>query len=116
MSQQRVFKVGDHLQPNEGEPIRSVVHATVDAAVVAWTVKPGQRISAHVHPHGQDTWTILAGEGAYQVDAAGSTVPIAAGDVVIAAAGSVHGVCNTGAEPLVFVSVVSPAESGYALV
>ena len=116
MTPQRVFHVSDHLQPNEGEPIRSVVHATPDAAVVAWTVQPGQRISAHVHPHGQDTWTILAGEGAYQVDAAGSTVRIAAGDVVVAPTGSVHGVRNTGAVPLVFVSVVSPAESGYALV
>ncbi len=45
MSTQRVFKVADHLQANDGEPIRSVVHATDDAAIVAWTIKPGQRIS-----------------------------------------------------------------------
>ncbi len=48
----RVFRIADHLQPNDGEPIRSVVHATQDAAIVAWTVKPGQRISPHVHPNG----------------------------------------------------------------
>ena len=113
MSEQRVFKVADHLQPNDGEPIRSVVHATDDAAIVAWTVKPGQGITSHVHPSGQDTWTILAREGEYQLDAAGQTVRITAGDVVVAPTGAVHGVLNTGAHALVFVSVVSPASSGY---
>ena len=113
MSTQRVFKISDHLQANDGEPIRSVVHSTDDAAIVAWTVKPGQRVSPHVHPSGQDTWTILTGEGNYQVDAAGQTVRIAAGDVVVAPAGAVHGVLNTGGLALVFVSVVSPALSGF---
>jgi len=89
------------------------VHATNDAAIVAWTVKPGQCISPHLHPSGQDTWTILAGEGDYQIDAAGQTVRIAAGDVVVAPVGAVHGVLNTGAQALVFVSVVSPALSGF---
>ena len=113
MSTQRVFKVADHLQPNEGEPIRSVVHATDDAAIVTWTVKPDQRISPHIHPSGQDTWIVLAGEGDYRLDAAGQVVRIAAGDVVVAPTGAVHGVLNTGAQALVFVSVVSPALSGY---
>lgn len=113
MSSARVFKVTDHLQPNDGEPIRSVVHATDDAAVVAWTVKPGQRIGAHVHPSGQDTWTILSGEGEYRLDAEGTTLCIAAGDVVVAPTGAVHGVLCKGTEPLVFVSVVSPALSGF---
>ncbi len=92
MSGPRVFRVADHLRPADGEPIRSVVHETADASVVAWIVKPGQRIIAHVHPHGQDTWTIVAGQGAHQTDASGATVPIAAGDIVIASAGEVHGV------------------------
>ena len=116
MSHDRVFQVARHLQPNDGEPIRSVVHETTDAAIVAWTVKPGQRISPHVHPSGQDTWTVIAGEGQYQVEASGRTVRIAAGDVAIAPAGAVHGVLNTGSLPLVFVSVVSPAISGFELV
>lgn len=115
MSSQRVFHVRDHLQPNVGEPIRSVVHATDDAAVVAWTVQPGQRISPHLHPSGQDTWTVLEGEGDYQLDAAGTTVRIRAGDVVVAPTGAVHGVRCTGTLPLVILSVVSPALSGYEL-
>jgi quercetin dioxygenase-like cupin family protein len=117
MPSERIFKVANHLQPNdEGEPIRSVVTTTADATIVAWTVKPGQRIYAHVHPEGQDTWTILEGEGEYQIDASGKSMRIGVGDVAVATRGAVHGVLNTGSRPLVFVSVVSPSLAGYALV
>jgi quercetin dioxygenase-like cupin family protein len=109
----RIFQVTDHLQPSEGEPIRSVVHETHDAVVVAWTVKPGQRISPHVHPKGQDTWTVISGVGDYQVDASGQTLSIKAGDVAIAPIGAVHGLVNTGSQDFVFVSVVSPGLAGY---
>lgn len=109
----RVFQVADHLQPNDGEPIRSVVHETDHVAFVAWTVKPGQGISPHVHPCGQDTWTVIAGVGEYQVDASGSTLRIAAGDIAVAPVGAVHGVLNNGSQDQIFVSVVSPARSGF---
>lgn len=112
----RVFRITDHLQPADGEPIRSVVTETAMAVVVAWTVKPGQKISTHVHPAGQDTWTILSGCGDYVLDASGSARAIGPGDVAVAPAGSPHGVVNTGDAPLVFVSVVCPVEAGYMLV
>ena len=38
------------------------------------------------------------------------------GDVVVAPIGSVHGVFNDGDEPLIFISVVSPATAGYELI
>jgi quercetin dioxygenase-like cupin family protein len=110
---QRVFEIARHLQPTEGEPLRSVVTETVDAAVVAWHVAPGQRISPHRHPHGQDTWTVLSGRGLYQLDADGRTTFVRAGDVVVAPTGAVHGVLNDGEVDLVILSVVSPAASGY---
>ena len=81
--------------------------------VIAWTVKPGQRITPHVHPDGTDTWTIVAGQGDYIADLTGATRPVKAGDVVVARAGEVHGVHNSGAVPLVFISVVASVEAGY---
>ena len=109
----RVFKLSLFLQPSVGEPIRSVVAQTADATAVAWVVQPGQRIAPHMHPDGQDTWMVMSGHGDYQLDVKGRTVSVAAGDVVIAATGEVHGVLCTSTEPLVFVSVVCPAEAGY---
>jgi quercetin dioxygenase-like cupin family protein len=92
-----------------------VVVQTPDAVVVAWLVLPGQRIAAHVHPQGQDTWTVLSGSGRYQTSAEGESRSIGPGDVAVAYTGCVHGVHNTGGEALRFISVVSPAEAGYEL-
>jgi len=116
MSPERLFKVTEFLQAADGEPIRSVITESADAVVVAWYVKPGQRISAHVHPAGQDTWTILSGCGEYSVSANGESIAIAKGDVLVARRRDVHDVMNTGQEPLIFVSVVSPAAAGFDLV
>jgi quercetin dioxygenase-like cupin family protein len=116
MNATRIFNSSEFFQPTTGEPIRSVVTESQDAVVVAWYINPGQEISAHVHPDGQDTWTILAGKGLYFLDQAGATKQIVAGDIVIAHPECVHGVFNNGDEPLVFISVVSPADAGYQLV
>jgi quercetin dioxygenase-like cupin family protein len=112
----RIFSSAKFFQPNTGEPIRSVVTESADAVVVAWYLQPGQEIAAHIHPQGQDTWTILSGRGTYYLDRDGTTKSIEAGDVVIAPKGAVHGVVNCHDESLVFISVVSPATAGYELV
>jgi quercetin dioxygenase-like cupin family protein len=115
MSTTRIFDSSKFFQPTDGEAIRSVVTESKDAVIVAWYIKPGQEIPAHIHPHGQDTWTILSGSGEYYLDKAGSRKSIVAGDVVVAHTGCVHGVFNNGNEPLIFISVVSPANAGYEL-
>lgn len=113
MSPTRIFNSSKFFQPTDEEPIRSVITESKDAVVVAWYIKPGQEVSPHIHPNGQDTWTILAGGGKYYLDGTGTMRAIAAGDVVIAPSGCVHGVFNDGDEPLVFISVVSPGDAGY---
>jgi quercetin dioxygenase-like cupin family protein len=113
MSHHRVFAAADHMQVAKGEPIRSVIVESSYCVIVAWHVEPGQVIAAHVHPAGDDAWTILSGTGDYQVDASGGTVPICPGDVVLARSGQVHGVRCTSDVPLRFVSVVSPLQAGY---
>jgi quercetin dioxygenase-like cupin family protein len=117
MAVTRIFQSAEFFQPNpEGEPIRSVVTESQDAVVVAWFLQPGQVIAPHVHPQGQDTWTILTGKGDYTIESSGTTQAIVSGDVVVAPIGAVHGVKNTGTEPLSFISVVTPADAGYELV
>lgn len=113
MSNQRVFKSSAYMQVSDGEPIRSVVIESAHSVIVAWHVEPGQTIAPHTHPDGQDTWTILSGQGQYQVDELGNTVAVVPGDVVVANKGQVHGVLCTSSEPLRFISVVAPLEAGY---
>ncbi|MEB3295573.1 MAG: cupin domain-containing protein [Synechococcales bacterium] len=112
----RIFNSADFFQPTDEEPIRSVIAESKEATVVAWYIKPGQEIYSHIHPHGQDTWTVLRGKGEYYLDKAGTKKSIVAGDVVIAHTGCLHGVFNNGDEALIFISVVSPSDAGYQLV
>lgn len=63
-----------------------------------------------------DRWKISTARSIPALEANGASRTIGPGDVVVAPTGSVHGVVNTGTEPLVFISVVSPAEAGYELV
>ncbi|WP_272975618.1 cupin domain-containing protein [Alcanivorax jadensis] len=115
MSLNRIFDSYKYFEPSDGEPIRSVVASSTDAVIVAWHVKPGQSIKPHRHPAGQDTWTILSGEGDYVIDEQGNEFKIKAGDIVIAHTNQVHGLHNRSAQPIYFVSVVAPSEAGYEL-
>lgn len=115
MSDFRVFRSQDYFQLSDNEPIRSVINSSPDANIVVWYIKPGQSIAPHRHPYGQDTWTILSGEGDYVRDEAGTEIKVRAGDVVVAFTNQVHGLHNRSAEPLYFISVVSPSDAGYEL-
>jgi quercetin dioxygenase-like cupin family protein len=112
----RIFNSADFFQPSENEPIRSIVTESKDAVVVAWCIQLGQIIPRHIHPQGQDTWTILAGKGCYYLDNNEATKLIKKGDVVVAHAGEVHGAYNEELEPLIFISVVSPAHAGFEII
>jgi quercetin dioxygenase-like cupin family protein len=116
MTENRIFHSAKFFQPSDGDPIRSVITESPESTIVAWYIQPQQSIPAHIHPQGQDTWTILSGQGEYYLDRAGTTKKIVTGDVVIAPTGSVHGVFNNSNEPLIFISVVSPANAGYELI
>lgn len=113
MQQQRVFDAADYFQAGSSEPPRIVINESSNAAVVCWHVEPGQRIERHLHPTGQDTWVILSGQGEYYCDRSATSLPLNPGVVAIAPAGAIHGALNTGTTPLRFVSVVSPALSGF---
>lgn len=116
MSNARAFSTSDFFIPSDNEPLRTVVKETDMAVIVAWLVLPGQQIRPHIHPQGQDTWTILSGSGEYITDLDGTLQKVSAGDVVVAYTNDVHGVINNGSEPLRFISVVAPANAGYELI
>ncbi|MGF1604657.1 MAG: cupin domain-containing protein [Thermosynechococcaceae cyanobacterium] len=115
MSSPRVFPSSAFLMPTDDEPIRSVVTESAHAVVVAWYIQAGQQVLPHIHPQGQDTWTILQGQGQYYLDPSGTQQPIVAGDIVVAPMGCTHGVLNDDDQPLIFISVVTPADAGYQL-
>lgn len=112
----RIFHNSGFFKSADKAPVRSLITKSSEAVVVAWQVEPGQSIPTHIHPNGQDTWTVFSGQGEYYLDDVGTTQPIAAGDVVIAQSGQIHGVFNNGDEPLTFISIVTPANAGHQAV
>lgn len=108
----KIFSVKDFTCPSDGEPIRSVVTATEESAVVVWYVRAGQEIAAHIHPRGQDTWTVISGAAEY-FQGGGIVTMLKAGEIAIARPGQIHGAMNSGSEPFIFVSVVAPGNAGY---
>lgn len=113
MPQERLFDTLPAFQAGPEEPPRVVLTESPDAAVVCWHLEPGQRLARHVHPDGQDTWLVVAGEGLYFSDLDSPGRPLRAGMVAVAPRGAVHGARNTGAGPMRIVSVVAPALSGF---
>ena len=110
----RIFSVEEFIRPSEGQPIRSVVLETEESVIVVWHVRPGQEIAAHVHPNGQDTWTVISGAAVYYMGD-GVVTHLKAGEIAVAKHGQVHGAINSGSEPFVFVSVVASGNAGFAL-
>lgn len=67
----------------------------LDYAVLA----PGTSIGDHRHPaHEEEYYLVLAGTGVMRLEA--DTFEVAAGDLVRNPAGGLHGLTNTGREPL----------------
>lgn len=79
---------------------------TEHGSIAVWGVRPGQEVTPHSHPDGQDTWVMLQGELTYYLGS-GERRTIRAGDVDVADCNQVHGAINEGTEDAVFVSIYS---------
>ncbi|MGR8935310.1 MAG: cupin domain-containing protein [Gammaproteobacteria bacterium] len=104
----RIFPLNDYLHSTDTCVVRTEVLETEQVTIVAWKVGPRQEITKRSHPLGQDTWLVISGEAIYCLGGC-ETVRLKAGDVVVALPDEVHGVINFGAEPFIFLSVVSLA-------
>ena len=69
-------------------------------------LEPGQEQKAHAHPDGDKIYYVVEGEGTFQVGAERQSLK--KGSVVFAAAGSEHGVVNTGNGRLALLVFLAP--------
>ena len=76
-------------------------HSTKDGLAAVAVIKPGQEIHPP-HKHAEEEYLMVtAGEGTWHLN--GEERPAKAGDMLFAAPWDVHGITNTGSEPLSFV-------------
>ena len=88
------------------QPIRWQTETKSPLAGLSWyLVAPGDVCTAHVHTGKAETWLVVAGTGRARIGT--EEFPVAAGDAMATMPGTPHALHNTGAQPLVFVNIVS---------
>ncbi|MEV6977353.1 cupin domain-containing protein [Kitasatospora sp. NPDC093806] len=76
---------------------------------VEWARIPAGGVSGeHLHTRTREVYVLLAGEGEVTLD--GRPYPVRAGDAVLTAVGTRHGLRNTGAGPLEWLVIELPAD------
>ena len=86
-----------------GLPAR--MFADQDISLLVWNLQPGQENSTHAHPERAHTLVMLTGSGLYVFGEKQETVPVKQGDYIIVPRGTVHGMRNTGSEPLSYLTI-----------
>jgi mannose-6-phosphate isomerase-like protein (cupin superfamily) len=71
------------------------------------TMEPGAGSDRHAHERSEQIWIVERGEGILLLENEHSEV-LRAGDIVRTPAGQIHGVANSGKEPLVYLAVTTP--------
>jgi quercetin dioxygenase-like cupin family protein len=99
--------------PGKGRTYREPVYDCRNHEIHLWRVIPGEWIYPHTHPHTDDIWYIVQGQGVYYTTAQ-ETQTVGAGDLTLASPDDVHGIFNSGAEDMIILSVLAPLPVEYA--
>ena len=67
-------------------------------------IEPGNRIGEHTHEGDNEIFYFLSGTGEYNDN--GTIVQVGPGDTTICNDGEMHGLVNTGDEPLKFIALI----------
>ena len=103
---ERIFKLHE-MTPSKGSTSMELIFKTVNHELYLWRVIPQEWIYPHIHPHSDDIWYIVQGEGEYYITAQEKKT-VEAGDIATASPGEVHGIFNSGSEDIIVYSVLSP--------
>ncbi len=103
------------------EPFHPEDHAVYDPARMGKTTlyqserilvglnafEPGQEHKLHAHAGMDKVYHVLAGSGVFLLE--GREAPMAAGMTLIAPEGILHGIRNSGSEPLLVLAILAPS-------
>jgi quercetin dioxygenase-like cupin family protein len=96
----------DHVSIQADKMTKVLLAATRRALVDLYCLAPGQAQKPHAHADQDKLYVVLEGHGRIHLD--GTEEAVAPGEAVVAKAGAVHGVVNSGTEPLILLVVVTP--------
>jgi quercetin dioxygenase-like cupin family protein len=99
------------FSPEEGKVVP--VYSDQDIGLTMWNLEPGQENSAHSHPDFGQILIVMRGSGEALRGEELPPLPIKAGMFFIAPRGAPHGIRNTGAERLSYVTASNRTTTGY---
>lgn len=108
---ERIFKIFEKV-PDIGRTYREPIYDCQNHEIHLWRITPGDWIYPHTHPHTDDIWYIVQGQGEYYTTASDNRT-IGPGDLALASPEEVHGIFNSGSEDMIILSVLAPLPVEY---
>jgi quercetin dioxygenase-like cupin family protein len=107
MTHPSVIRPADHAGYAAGKMGKSTIFESPRLLVGLNAFEPGQQHALHAHAGQDKLYYVLEGEGQFLLD--GHTLPMTAGELLIAPDGVPHGVLNSGSSRLLVLAVLAPA-------
>jgi mannose-6-phosphate isomerase-like protein (cupin superfamily) len=106
----RIYHVDDYRQSSPGDVRPSPMYRGDELSSAVFQLLPGQEHKTHVHDDVSHAWVVLQGLGECLMED-GRIEPLRPGSVCFHPRTRPHGVRNTGAENLIYVTVSVSSES-----
>jgi quercetin dioxygenase-like cupin family protein len=107
MDHPSVIKPAEHALWRPDKMGKSTLFESPRLLVGLNAFEPGQFHALHAHAGMDKLYQVVEGEGVFLL--AGSELPMAAGDLLVAPDGVPHGIRNTGRRRLLVLAVLAPA-------
>ena len=96
----------DHAGSRADKPFKHTFFQSERLLAGLNCLEPGQSQPLHDHPEQDKFYFVLEGSGDFTVDA--EQQACGAGELILAPAGTIHGVENRGKQRLLFITVIAP--------
>jgi mannose-6-phosphate isomerase-like protein (cupin superfamily) len=101
-----VYNIDDYRRGLANRPNETTIETTGQHKIDLWTVLPAQTLPKHVHPGSECVMIVIDGRG--DLIMGNQTYEMQKGSITVIPPGADHGVRNTGADPLVLLTIQGP--------
>jgi quercetin dioxygenase-like cupin family protein len=107
MSHPSVIRPADHAIFSPDKMGKATIFESPRLLIGLNSFEPGQSHALHAHAGQDKVYHVIEGEGVFLLE--GRTLPMRAGDLLIAPEGVPHGIQNTSEDRLIVLAILAPA-------
>jgi mannose-6-phosphate isomerase-like protein (cupin superfamily) len=105
----RVYKIEDFAIPHDGQVKPTPMYKGDELSSAVFCMLPGQEHEPHTHPTTTHAWLIMQGTGEVLMED-GRCEAVRPGSVCIHEKTRLHGIRNTGADNLIYITISATAQ------